>query len=489
MTKISSLTALTGAGTDTAADLVPVVDMSEAGAARNKKQTYAEFLLALKEGIQDIVGAMALEGTNVTLNYDDAANTLTINATSPVPGDISGLNEAIDDRVAALLVAGSGITKSYNDGAGTLTLTATAPTGGMVYKGVIDCSANPNYPAALSGESYTVSVAGKIGGASGETVDVGDLIIASADNAGGTEASVGTSWFVLEHNLLSAISGSLASTTEQLTGTDAAKLATPDSVAALWEKGSDVASSGTISLGEGGYFNVTGTTTITDIDFATDKAGRKAWVKFAGVLTLTHNSSTLILPTGANITTAAGDTACFVSEGSDVVRCVAYQRASGAALAGSATFATASDINTGTDTTKALNSDALAGSNFGKAVITLLVSDPAGSAITTGDGKAYWRVPSALNGMNLISVAAAVTTVSSSGIPTVQIANVTDAVDMLSTKLTIDASETDSSTAAAAAVIDATKDDVATGDMLRIDIDVAGTGAKGLMVEMQFQLP
>ena len=123
-----------------------------------------------------------------------------------------------------------------------------------------------------------------------------------------------------------------ATTTEVLTGTDSAKAVTPDSLAAIWEQGADVASAGTTSLGEGGYFNITGTTTITDIDFATDKAGRKAWVKFAGALTLTHNASTLILPTGANITTAAGDTACFVSEGSDVIRCVAYQRASGSAL-------------------------------------------------------------------------------------------------------------------------------------------------------------
>jgi hypothetical protein len=127
---------------------------------------------------------------------------------------------------------------------------------------------------------------------------------------------------------------STASTTEQLTGTESSKGSTPDSVAALWEQGADVASAGTTSLGEGGYFNITGTTTITDIDFATDKAGRKAWVKFAGILTLTHNASTLILPTGASITTAAGDMALFVSEGSDVVRCLAYQRASGQPLAG-----------------------------------------------------------------------------------------------------------------------------------------------------------
>ncbi len=122
-------------------------------------------------------------------------------------------------------------------------------------------------------------------------------------------------------------------------------------------------------------------------------------------------------------------------------------------------------------------------------VIQIQVTDPAGDALTTGDGKAYFRVNSQLNGYNLSGVAAAVTTVSSSGIPTIQIANVTDTVDMLSTKLTIDASETDSSTAATAAVIDTSKDDVATADMLRIDVDVAGTGTKGLIVELTFTLP
>jgi hypothetical protein len=125
----------------------------------------------------------------------------------------------------------------------------------------------------------------------------------------------------------------LATTAEVLTGTATDRAVTPDALAALWEQGSDIASAGTISVGEGGYFNVTGTTTITDVDFATDKAGRAAVVKFAGALTLTHNATTLILPTGANITTAAGDTACFISEGSDNVRCVWYQRASGQPLA------------------------------------------------------------------------------------------------------------------------------------------------------------
>ena len=216
----------------------------------------------------------------------------------------------------------------------TLTdLAALFTTGLLEFKGNTDCSGNPNYPAASKGDVYVVSVAGKIGGASGTSVDVGDVFIAKADNAGGTEAAVGTSWFSIEHNGVYGASAAPASTTEVLTGTDNSKVVTPDGLAALWEQGSDVASSGTISLGEGGYFNITGTTTITDVDFATDKAGRKAWVKFAAALTLTHNASTLILPGGASITTAAGDTACFVSEGSDVVRCVAYNKANGQPVA------------------------------------------------------------------------------------------------------------------------------------------------------------
>ena len=140
--------------------------------------------------------------------------------------------------------------------------------------------------------------------------------------------------------------------------------------------------------------------------------------------------------------------------------------------------------------TSQLAADAVTTAKLGYDLLVVLqVTDPAGSAITTGDGKAYFTVPALLNGMNLTSVAASLTTVSSSGTPTVQIANVTDSVDMLSTKVTIDANELTSYTAAAAAVIDTTKDDVATGDLLRVDVDVAGTGAKGLSVMLGFATP
>lgn len=80
-----------------------------------------------------------------------------------------------------------------------------AVTGLLDLKGDTDASANPNYPAASKGDAYYITVAGKIGGASGKSVEVGDVYIAKADNAGGTEAAVGTSWFVLEHNLAGAL--------------------------------------------------------------------------------------------------------------------------------------------------------------------------------------------------------------------------------------------------------------------------------------------
>lgn len=118
----------------------------------------------------------------------------------------------------------------------------------------------------------------------------------------------------------------LASTTEVLTGTNSAKAVTPDALAALWEKGSDIASAATITVGEGGFFHITGTTgPITDIDPGTDKAGRMFWLVFDSTPTLTHHATTLILPTAGNITAVAGDAALFISEGSDAVRCLYYK--------------------------------------------------------------------------------------------------------------------------------------------------------------------
>ena len=159
------------------------------------------------------------------------------------------------------------------------------------------------------------------------------------------------------------------------------------------------------------------------------------------------------------------------------------------ATTGSVAFASAGETTTGTETAKAVTPDGLAGSIFGTFVVTVQCSDPNGAALTTGNGKQFWRVPSVCNGMNLVAVAQAVTTVSSSGNPSFQVHNLTQAANMLSTVVSCDSGELDSSTATTAAVIDTANDDVATGDQLRFDCTVAGTGTKGAMVELHFRLP
>lgn len=96
-------------------------------------------------------------------------------------------------------------------------------------------------------------------------------------------------------------------------------------------KGSDIASATTITIdGSSGYFDVTGTTTITGMTVDADRAFS---LQFDGVLTLTHGSS-LVLPNDANITTAVGDIVTFQSVGADSVIAISVTKADGTAVVG-----------------------------------------------------------------------------------------------------------------------------------------------------------
>lgn len=151
--------------------------------------------------------------------------------------------------------------------------------------------------------------------------------------------------------------------------------------------------------------------------------------------------------------------------------------------------ATGAEVDTGEDDAKFVTPDALAGSNLGIRYVEMTLVDYA-TALTTGDGKGYFTVPTGLDGMNLVSVHAKVITAGTTGTTDIQIYNVTDSQDMLSTKLTIDTGDTGSDTAETSAVINATYDDISSYDVLRIDVDAISTTApKGLIVTMGFQLP
>ena len=79
------------------------------------------------------------------------------------------------------------------------------------------------------------------------------------------------------------------------------------------------------------YVTITGNTTITSFG-STCKAGHIKFVTFTGVLTLTYNATSLIVPGAQNVTTAAGDQAVLMSLGSGNWQVAFYQPATGAAL-------------------------------------------------------------------------------------------------------------------------------------------------------------
>ena len=204
----------------------------------------------------------------------------------------------------------------------------------------------------------------------------------------------------------------------------------------------DLASASTADLSSisGVCVNITGTTTITSFGSG---ANLFKIVRFAGALTLTHDGTSLILPSSINITTTAGDIAFFGSDGSGNWRCLSYMRNAGTARLVTET-------------------------------LVIAVSDET-TAITTGTAKVTFRMPYP---MTVTLVRASVSTASSSGAVTVDINE--NGTSILSTKLTIDQSELTSTTAATPYVLSDTA--LADDAELTIDIDGAGTGAKGLKV-------
>ena len=172
----------------------------------------------------------------------------------------------------------------------------------------------------------------------------------------------------------------------------------------------------------------------------------------------------------ANTSIQAGDLATVATSGS-------YTD-----LSDKLSYTSSSDINTGTDSTKIINCESLIDSKIGQKGFGCLVSDPSGDAITTGNGKACIFIPAEYSGWIIKKVEMALSTASTSGIVQVQLRRQDDQ-DILSTRIQCDANERFSNTAATAYVINTSYDDIETnGSIYFIDIDAAGTGAKGLVV-------
>lgn len=112
--------------------------------------------------------------------------------------------------------------------------------------------------------------------------------------------------------------------------------------------------------------------------------------------------------------------------------------------------------------------------------MTIALSDES-TAITTGTAKITFRAPFA---MTLYQIPrASLSTASTSGNPAVDI-NVGGS-SIFSTTLTIDATEKTSTTATTAAVLSTTT--ISDDAEITIDVDTAGTGAKGLKVVLYYR--
>lgn len=252
----------------------------------------------------------------------------------------------------------------------------------MVFKGLIDCSSNPNYPAADRGHTYRVSVVGKIGGASGISVEVGDVLICLFDGTpSGNQATVGTDWGIIETNIDGEVIGPVSST---------------DGSFARWD-------------GPSGKLLKDGSVTLdTDGTFAANSDARVASQKATLTLVLAKIAAAIATPVGFPVNI-----------------CVTMSN---------------------------LTTELVAGTNL-----------------------AYFRSPFAFT---LTSVRAALLTPAAAAAAVVDINE--SGTTVLSTKLSIDATEEDSSTAATAAVISDSA--IANNAKLTFDLDSIGTGAYGLTV-------
>lgn len=181
-TKISALSAASAlSGTE-------LVEVVQGGA--NKKTTPADIAALAPQG--DVVGPASAVDADIAL----------FDTTTGKKIKDSGVKLSTDGTLASNsdnLVPTQKAVKTYADG-------LIAASDAMVFKGVTDCSANPNYPAADRGHTYRVSVAGKIGGASGVVVEAGDMFICLTDGtASGNQATVGANWGVIQMNLDGAL--------------------------------------------------------------------------------------------------------------------------------------------------------------------------------------------------------------------------------------------------------------------------------------------
>lgn len=160
---------------------------------------------------------------------------------------------------------------------------------------------------------------------------------------------------------------------------------------------------------------------------------------------------------------------------------VTTARTASTSQAGILETADSTEVTTGTSTAVAMTPGAYFDSTRSRQTVEWMWE----GELESGNDQRRFLVPTSWNGMDLVNVYGVLGTASSSGSVTVQLHNVTQAANMLSPALTFNASSTTPTSGAP----DTSNDDVATNDLIRVDVTGAGTGAANLVLKFEFALP
>ena len=151
-------------------------------------------------GLAELAAGDIISGKIYLLVYDGIGFQIA-NASSSSPVDATELQKGIAQIATTEEVTNGEDNTKIVTPAKLAAYIADKITGLWHDKGVLNCGANPNYPAGQVGDAYTVSVAGKIGGALGQNVGVRDVVYCRVNNPGGIEETVGNSWTIIQANL------------------------------------------------------------------------------------------------------------------------------------------------------------------------------------------------------------------------------------------------------------------------------------------------
>lgn len=455
---------LTSAASGDVLFISDISDTTDAATGTDKKITV--------DNLVNYIDAVTATFTNKTI--DSASNTLTVDLSeATVTGTTAEFNTALSDGSFATLAGTETLTnKTINTASNTITIVEAdiSDLGSYLTDIVSDTTPQLGGNLDVNGNDIRHSGGGRYAPSGTDTSGHHQFTSGQTLNS-----SSGTDKFVSITGTVNQ-TGTAATNFLEVDITNTAAGSGTQNIMALQVGAADrftVDTSGNTNIAASAAYSVGGVAIISD------SSGTTTLSNIDAIDATTETTLESAIDSLSNLTVVGTVTSGNVD---------AVVSAASTTTAGKIEVATSAETNTGTDAGRAVSPDGLAGSNFGIRYVSAVVVD-FGTATATGDGKFYFHIPPAMDGMNLVYVHAEVITAGTTGTTDIQIHNVDNALDMLSTKLTIDSGETGSDTAATAAVINTSNDHVNTNDVVRIDVDaVSTTPANGLIVTLGFQL-